>query len=302
MQLIRNVGKLIRYRLRTTKLRAPLIWVRHRGLDPDDVFLSSHMRSGNTWLRFILCEVLTRDAADFQNVKFVIPDIRGHHNGSRLLRSDGRLIKTHECYRSEYKKAIYIVRDPRDVAVSLYRFERRDQTLDEFIRAFVQGRASSHGSWYKHVKSWLESPLQNSGNLLLLKYETLHANTEGTLRAVLDFLGKSADPATIRAAIANNDLQGMRAKEDRARNLGKEVTGDKIRSQGRRVYEGSIGGWRKTLTQSQARLIEEHAGDLLVTLGYNFDSDLTSGQLDRITDRHIARRTRSEDLGEVEPA
>jgi hypothetical protein len=301
MQIIGDVGKQVRRRLSTSKLRTLLVWLRHRGLEPNDVFLASHMRSGNTWLRFILCEVLTQDAADFQNVKFVIPDIRSRQEGSRVLPSGGRLIKTHECYRSEYKKAIYIARDPRDVAVSLHRFERPDQNLDDFIKAFVQGRTTSHGSWHKHVKSWLVSPLRQNGNLLFLKYETLFANPEGTVATVMDFLGVCVDTATIQAAVANNDLRAMRAKEDRARGLGMGITGEKIRSKGRRIREGSIGGWRKTLTPSQARLIEEHAGDLLVALGYTFESSSNFEELDPRTNLRVSMgSSKTEDLRAVQ--
>jgi len=126
----------IRYKLRSTKLRVPLVWFRHLGLgrDTSDVFLASFQRSGSTWLRFLLCDVLTKGAADFRNVKFTIPDVRHYRRGAVLL-DGGRLIKTHEPYRKEYGKAVYIVRDPRDVALSLHEYIRPHEDLDDFVLA-----------------------------------------------------------------------------------------------------------------------------------------------------------------------
>ncbi|HKS75489.1 MAG TPA: hypothetical protein VJQ82_19930, partial [Terriglobales bacterium] len=50
----------IRYGVAKSKLRAPLVWLRHRGLGPRDTFVASYPRSGSTWLRFQLFELLTR--------------------------------------------------------------------------------------------------------------------------------------------------------------------------------------------------------------------------------------------------
>jgi hypothetical protein len=258
----------LRYKLRSTIMRSPLVWCRHLGLgNPRDVFLASYQRSGSTWLRFLLCEALAKQAADFSNVKCLIPDVREYRRGPLLL-NGGRLIKTHEPYRREYKKAIYVVRDPRDVAISLYEFDRPGRDFDNFVRSFVRGKASPHGTWHRNVGSWLSSPLAENGNLLVIKYEALRLDTQGTLALILRFLGVTADKEAVCSAVANNDLQRMRAKEDRARASGVEVSGESIRSKGRGVRKGSIGEWHERLTQNQARLIEDHAGDLLASLGY----------------------------------
>src|SRR6266851_1462404 len=55
----------IRYKIMRTKVRAPLIWIRHRGLNSSDVFLASYPKSGSTWLRFQLFEILTSLSAGF---------------------------------------------------------------------------------------------------------------------------------------------------------------------------------------------------------------------------------------------
>jgi hypothetical protein len=57
--------------------------------------LASYPRSGNTWLRFVLADVLA-ESSSFDNIQGLIPEI-GIHGGARsLLPNGGRLIKTHE--------------------------------------------------------------------------------------------------------------------------------------------------------------------------------------------------------------
>lgn len=263
--------KEIRFRLRSTSLRAPLIWWRHRGLNASDVFLASYPRSGNTWMRFLLSEVLT-GAAEFQNVGFLIPNVRRHRKAAALLGS-GHLIKTHEKYRREYKKAIYLVRDPRDVAVSYYYFDNpSNKSLDDFVRLFVRGRCNSFGTWQKHVQSWLDSPLAGRGNLLVIKYEDMQSSLENAMERTLQFLGVSPKPGIIRQAIANNSVQRLRAKETQALAAGVTLAGQPIGVDGDGgpyIRKGRTGEWREKLTPQQAKLIEDHAGELLASLGYS---------------------------------
>src|SRR5437762_8950223 len=80
---------------------------------PDDVFLVSYPRSGNTWTRFLIGNLLHPDqAVSFANVEAIIPEI--YFNSDRSLRSHARprLLKSHECFQPLYKRVIYITRDP----------------------------------------------------------------------------------------------------------------------------------------------------------------------------------------------
>ena len=72
----------LRFRAARTPLRAPFAWWRHRDIKPDDVFLASFERSGSTWLRFLLCELLTGDSAAFERINSVIPEM-GRQAGIR---------------------------------------------------------------------------------------------------------------------------------------------------------------------------------------------------------------------------
>src|SRR5437763_6232361 len=113
---------------------------------PDDIFIVSYTRSGNTWTRFPIGNLVYHDdPVTFANVEARIPEI--YLFPDRILRSLSRprILKSHECFDPRYKRTIYVVRDPRDVAVSLYYYSMKRKTipqgyaLDEFIPKFVAG-------------------------------------------------------------------------------------------------------------------------------------------------------------------
>jgi Sulfotransferase domain len=262
----------LRRKASRTKLRVPIVWCRHRGLDSRDVFIASYPRSGSTWLRFLLFEILAGDTALFDKVNRVIADVGRHSSEGALLPGGRRLIKTHEAYRNDYQKAIYLVRDVRDVVISEFEYESAHQRIsedfDSFIMLSMRGKANGYGSWQDHLSSWLGSPLARSGKLLVVKFEEMRRQTEETLVEVLDFLGVEADRQLVRRAIANNNVQRMRAKEDRTPQISgaaaKAASGDRSRF----IRSGAIGGWQARLTESQVSLIEHWAGAGLLAGGY----------------------------------
>jgi hypothetical protein len=264
--MISNFRRL-RHRVMRTKVRAPLIWLRHCGLDANDVFLASYPRSGNTWTRFLLTEILAKESASFDNVNLAIPEMGIHARAQLTLPNGGRLIKTHEPYRSEYKRAVYLVRDFRDVVLSQFSRERElgmhRMSLDEYLPLFLEGRLSGFGSWQHHLPSWLDGPLAKTGDMLVIRFEEMRRDPQPCITPIVEFLGYEPRTEIIRAAIENNSVERMRAKENAAQKLHKS-TGE----EGRFVRKGSIAGWRAKMTESQLQLIDQHAGEVLVRLGY----------------------------------
>jgi hypothetical protein len=243
---------------------------------PQDVFIASYPRSGSTWLRFLLLELLTRNTAGFESVNRLIPDVGRHHGVPGLLPAGGRLIKTHEACRPLYQRAVYIVRDVRDVVLSEFDYEnalnRISEDFDTFLMLSLTSSVNGYGCWQTHVLSWLDSPLGLSDGLLVIRFEDLRARTEEVLAEAAGFLGVSADRATIRSAIANNSVQRMREKEDQVNVFGSSLPGKANGDGTRFIRKGSIGGWRARLSLDQVHLIEQHAGLGLARLGYLTDA------------------------------
>ena len=266
----------LRHKITSTKVRAPIVWWRHIGLKSEDIILGSYPRSGSTWLRFTLFEILTGKPSSFGDVNSAFRGLKDHKQGWPLLPGGGRFIGTHEPYRSSYRKAVYLVRDVRDVVLSEFAFEQNlgigRQTLDEYLQDFVGGR-KRHGAWHKHVQSWLDSPLAVNGDLLVIRYEDLRQDTVETFMRIADFLGMSKDRSTVERAIYNNTLKKMREKEDRLYQQENyaAVPSRPVKSVqpgGRFIRSGKMGGWQEKLSHEQLQVIEQHCGDLLARLQY----------------------------------
>lgn len=258
----------IRHKASKTYLRAPLIWLRHRGIDRNDVMVASYPRSGNTWLRFLLTKILTGKSAGFDNVNQVIAEIGIHKDAFPLLPGEGRLIKTHELYRPTYKRAIYLIRDVRDVLLSQYSRENELGLVwwadfDGYLASFLKGTINGFGPWQEHIPCWLDSPLAKRGDLMTVHFEDMRHNPQATLEQILDFLGLEVDRQAVADAVADNTVEKMRTRENRAQKLHKSPS-----EEGRFVRQGAVMGWREKLTEAQLELIERHAGDTMIRMGY----------------------------------
>jgi len=279
-----NKLKELRFKASRTRLRAPKGWWEHRGLNEKDVFFASFERSGNTWLRFVLMEIVTKGEAGFLNVNQILPELGTHGPMKPALPNGGRLIKTHHQYRSVYKRAIYLMRDLRDVMLSNWARDKEmgfsqyfdnGKGMDGYVESFLQGKVTRFGSWQSHVESWLDCPLAKNGNLLVVRYEDLRRDTENGLLEMLDFLGIEGERDLIRRAVENNSLRAMREKEGKAKNSGATLGKGTLlrkhnldREDARFVRTGSVGGWREKLSQSQIEMVARYAGESLLRAGY----------------------------------
>src|ERR1700733_5811248 len=128
----------------------------------DDTFLVSYPKSGNTRVRFLLANLMyPKETVGFANINRLLP--APGVLSKRFLRSlpRPRVMKSPEPFDVRFRKVIYLVRDPRDVAVSEYHFDLKkryieaDVTLEQFVKRFIAGETSSYGSWWEHAASWI---------------------------------------------------------------------------------------------------------------------------------------------------
>jgi hypothetical protein len=254
----------VRHQLSKTPVRMPLVWARHRGFAPADVFVGSYPRSGSTWLRFMLLEILSGQASGFSNTNEMLPDVGKHSTGAPVLPAGGRLIKTHEVYRHEYKKAIYLMRDPRDVCLSEFAYQKAlglaKDDFDSYLKRFLRRGVNPFGSWIDHAGSWMEAADSGRAEILPVNFEQLKEMPGEQLGRIVDFLDMPEVRERIPGAIANNSLARMKEKE--------QATPQRASAKGQFIRSGSAGGWRANFTERQSQLVQQYAGNMLARLGY----------------------------------
>lgn len=253
-----------------TMLKQPrrlVLRYRHLGIRDTDVLLASFPRSGNTWLRFMLGELLSGRRADFEHIDHMIPDVGEHRHALALLPGGGRLIKTHELYRPPGVRTLYLVRDVRAVLSSMYKMQKRGgyrKDIGAFVHDFVAGRAGWFGSWVDHVNFWLGPEPFTSPNCLLIRFEDLREDTLAVLREITGFLGIEMEEPRLVSVIENNDLSKMQEKERNAA----EGTILNRRPDLPFVGSGSVAGWRQELDPEHVVVVERAAAGVLERLGY----------------------------------
>jgi len=246
---------------------------------PDDTFIASYPRSGNTWTRFLIANLMHPERpVTFANIETVIPDATALSSRKLKRVPRPRLIKTHEYFEPRYRRVIYLVRDPRDVVLSLYNFRRKYRSVDDSypIERYVAERflpGDLDVSWGEHVGSWLGTRMNQPG-FLLVRYEDLLQDPPRELYRLASFLGIAASTETLSQAIE-------RSSANRLRQLEKVEHETWITTKGKRadvpfIAEAVAGGWKRKLPEPSVTLIESAWGHLMDLLGYETSAPRSS--------------------------
>jgi hypothetical protein len=244
---------------------------------PDDTFIVSYPKSGNTWTRFLIGNLVYEDGVDFSNINRRVPDPRALSKRFLKRLPRPRILKSHQSFDPRYQRVICIVRDPRDVALSEYHFAIKttniaeDSSIERFVAKFVAGGSDyEYGSWGENVGSWIGA-MRNSqkfrnGNFLLLRYEDVLGDPEGELSRVAYFLGIKASPDRIAVAVKRSSADQMRKLEKAQSKLWSSTK--KTRQDKPFVRAAKSGSWKIELPDACIREIESAWGPLMQELGY----------------------------------
>lgn len=246
---------------------------------PGDLFLVSYFRSGSTWSRFLFGNFIHQDEpVTFTNMDRLVPSI--YDWADRVLRKLPRVLKSHECFDPRYPRVIYIVRDPRDVAVSFYFYNLKVRvipdgySMDEFVTRFVAANvvpyADRVGCWQDHVRSWVRLRGSTAG-FSLVRYEDLLADPAKEFSKLAPMLGIDPAPARIERAIRLSSAAHMRSLEKKQSH--QWITTKDTRQDIPFVREARAGGWRNKLSDSAVRTIEQAWGTTMKELGYDLVMD-----------------------------
>ena len=246
----------------------------------DDIFLVSYPRSGNTWARFLVGNLLYDEPVTFANVDSRIPEI--YLFPDRILRRAPRprVLKSHECFDPRYKRVIYIVRDPRDVAVSYYHYAIKRRLIPETygIAAFIPRLMASEfdvqwswaANWQDHVMSWYRMRDGMPG-FLFLRYEDMLEDTIGELARVALFFGFEPSRERLRRAVELGSADRMRDLE-KTQGRSWRLT-QSTRLDQPFVRAATANTWQNVLSPPALAAIESAWGQAMQEFGYTLSSD-----------------------------
>jgi hypothetical protein len=244
---------------------------------PDDVFLVSYPKSGNTWTRFLIANLIYPEQhPDFTNSNRLVPDPEGvtRRDLERLPRP--RYLKSHAYFDHRYPKVIHIVRDPRDVVLSEYYFDiKRDAIpegfpVEKFVSRFVSGELNHpYGTWGENTATWYYAR-GHSSRLLLVTYEALQSDGPHQMERIAAFLGIPTTPERITFAIEQSSADRMRELEKKQGHLWSSTK--RTRQDKPFVRAAKAGGWKNELSQASIAEIESAWGSLMHELGYELVS------------------------------
>jgi len=171
--------------------------------------------------------------------------------------------------------AIYIVRNPLDVAVSFahHNNEAVDMTIEKMADNNYVLADNTHTikqqvrqkllTWSGHVHSWLQ---QKEIPVLMVRYEDMIAEPLNTFRKVVEFSGLSFTDEKISLALGKSSFDKLKTIEDKNGFREKSMLAKSF------FRKGKAGSWRESLTPEQAqRIIADHR-EVMEQLGY-LDAD-----------------------------
>ena len=187
------------------------------GLDASDVVLASFPKSGSTWVRFFICNLLALDGrlarpVDFRTVDTHMPEL-GVSNLFDAWPHEGipRFVKTHLRWSPIFRRnrAVLVVRDPYDVMVSYYRYElgKQNRRFEGSFSEFIRHKKLGLHAYLAHFESWRDR------HDVLVRYEQLHASDTATFRRMLSGLGVEISEAMLQEAVEASRFDRLKRVE-----------------------------------------------------------------------------------------
>ncbi|CAN5542947.1 sulfotransferase domain-containing protein [soil metagenome] len=188
------------------------------GIKDEDIFLISFPKSGNTWVKFILLNILIeakelKAGASFKVLDETIPELsRDNLMRPWKYKILPRFIKSHIVYRKLFfrnNKALFIVRDPRDVMVSYFHYVNNNYgyNFQGDFSAFIRHEKLGLEACLLHHVSW-----QNKA-AVTIKYEDLKINGTDVLYNALAKLGINVKHSLVSQAFENATFENMQKLE-----------------------------------------------------------------------------------------
>ena len=234
-------------------------------LYPDDVWIASYMKSGTTWLQQIVRLIRNNGEKSDMKLDFAVPWLEG--SSKFLPEFDLDKMPLPRAFHSHFPysllpcgpphttpcKYIYVVRNPKDVAVSLYFYTRltipyfRDMSWEAFWKQYIE-EGFEYGNYFDHLQSWL--PHTTDQNVLFLKYEEMKKDLQEAVSRIASFIGVALPSDTITKIAQATSFENM--KQDDTANKGWREDFKLENGGSLFMRKGHVGDWKNFLTTEQS--------------------------------------------------
>jgi Sulfotransferase domain. len=277
------------------------------------ILLTSYPKSGNTWFRTFLSNLLysSDETINVNQIKtngiyssrLLLDEVLGFETSNM---TDDEIdyyrpkvfdelaqnlqtnvyIKAHDAYTYLPEgtpivshintKAIYIIRNPLDVSVSLSShigksigeaiefmnchnscFSKNTDRLNSQLRQQLL-------TWSEHVESWANA---KEIEVHMVRYEDMKRNALETFKNAIDFIGLNKSDQEILDSIEKSDFKKLKKQEDE--------TGFREKPSGMKSFfrKGEIGDWKNHLSESQVKDLITCHRNTMMKYGYIDQSD-----------------------------
>ncbi len=259
-------------------------------LYPDDVWISTYPKCGTTWTQQIVRLIRRNGVLEDKKLSFLVPWPEAKEGFPEVNLDEmprPRAFKSHFPYHlmpcgpphTTPCKYIYVMRNPKDVAVSYYSFMKLlympDLEFSEFWEVFTKGEVQ-YGDFFDHLLSWWVH--RDDERVLFLKYEDLQMDLSKAISDITKFLEVDLTPEVIAKIAELSSFESM--KEDTTSNYSWMKRYDDKSGKPMFMRKGVVGDWKNVLTDEQSAEMDALCAQRLkgTDLVFNFEQGEKDGQ------------------------
>ena len=245
----------------------------------DDVFICTYPKCGTTWMQQIV-KLIANNGVDAGNELDVFAPWIEHMLLEEIKSmSSPRFFKTHLPYQlmagggdpaNTNAKYIYVLRNPKDVAVSSYNFYKKvypnflSITWESYLDAFLEGDVSFGAFYYHYLGWWLH---KDASNILFLSYEQMKRDLSFVVTRVSSFLGYNLTDEVIQTIVKQSHFDNMKNNSSANKEYMNPYTPGKTPF----MRKGVVGDWRNVFSEEQSAKMDAVITNTLRASGLEFE-------------------------------